>query len=89
MDIEQGLWDLCVMNGGENFLFLIIKPYLSRTTAVCSFTKVEKSAGEKIDLTNGSQDKYNYNAGTIELENLNISPPGCTSTNCGTVKVTN
>jgi len=28
----------------EKFLFLIIKPYLSKTTAVCSFTKVEKSA---------------------------------------------
>ena len=46
-----------------------------------------KVSGEKIDLTNGSAGQYNYNAGTIELENLNISTPGCTFYNCGTVKV--
>lgn len=38
-------------------------------------------------MTNGSAGQYNYNAGTIELENLNISTPGCTFYNCGTVKV--
>lgn len=70
----------------EKFLFLIIKPYLSKQQPSVHLQRW-KVSGEKIDLTNGSAGQYNYNAGTIELENLNISTPGCTFYNCGTVKV--
>lgn len=85
MDIEKG-YDVCVMNGGE--ISIPDNQTLSiKNNSRLFIYKGGKVSGEKIDLTNGSAGQYNYNAGTIELENLNISTPGCTFYNCGTVKV--
>lgn len=85
MDIEKG-YDVCVMNGGE--ISIPDNQTLSiKNNSRLFIYKGGKVSGEKIDLTNGSAGQYNYNAGTVELENLNISTPGCTFYNCGTVKV--
>lgn len=85
MDVEKG-YDLCIMNGGE-----IIIPE-SRTLSIKNSSRLfiyagGKLSGERIDLTNGSNGQFNYNAGTIQLVDLNISTAGCTFYNTGTVTI--
>lgn len=83
--IEKG-YELCVMNGGE-----IVVPdgqtLEIRSSSRLFIYKGGKLSGGKVDITNGSDGQFNYNAGTIELETLNISTAGCTFYNCGTFKV--
>lgn len=84
MTVERG-FEFYVIDGGE-----IVIPDEHTFTLVQSSRFIVYAGGtikgNDIELTNASGGSYNYNAGTMEIDDFHVSQGGAFY-NCGTVRV--